>query len=86
MTAAQRLNVEEGKDFVALEELKGRDIACSTDGDMLARRPSQLGTRGNWAIWGSRARHRRGRPTLDDLAEDTRSRRHGGSSVRVVSK
>lgn len=47
MTAAERLDVEEGKDLVALEELKGRDITCSTDGDMLARRPSQLGTRGN---------------------------------------
>jgi hypothetical protein len=29
MATAQRLDVEEGKDLIALEELEGRDIPCN---------------------------------------------------------
>jgi hypothetical protein len=35
MATAKRLNIEEGEDLVALEELEGRDIAYRTESGML---------------------------------------------------
>jgi hypothetical protein len=79
MTAAKRLDIKEGEDLVALEELEGRNITYRQGGmsvhmtSRLALRTSRTG-RISVAIYNRR--------TFDNLAEDTGSRRH--SAVNLI--
>lgn len=34
MATAERLDIEESKNLVALEDLEGRDITCTTEGEL----------------------------------------------------
>lgn len=47
MPAAKRIDVEESEDFVALEDLEGRDVTCSTKRTISIMIPARSGGRGN---------------------------------------
>jgi hypothetical protein len=78
VAAAERLDIEEGEDLLALEKLQGGNITCIAIGILAGT----CGGRDRDRDRGRQARLHgfRGcigrRPTLDDLAEDTSSRRH----------